>query len=281
MVNPSQKSFVERVSTGIDYLTCSYEPSAVDGALDELIDATIVSERSKGNFVKPWSGYGYSGLKVGQFHCGERPDGRCVMLSGELAHESWARFAATASNVSRLDIEVTGRCGRQPAAEIARLLRAARGFSPPTGRPRKVGLRREWPQGMTLYLGSRQSAVYMRIYDKGAESGDDYYAGCVRIEAELKKGASAFMAAYLLRSPDREQAVCVRLSQLLAGSGGGSQLLNDTRYQLILTDLQRSPRCLSDIATSLSWLTTQVSPTVKRLIDAGEKEKVLEALGLR
>lgn len=45
-------------------------------------------------------------------------------------------------------------------------------------------------QGVTLYMGSRQSDVYLRFYDKHLESKDPAFKGVQRLELEYKKDAA-------------------------------------------------------------------------------------------
>lgn len=54
--------------------------------------------------------------------------------------------------------------------------------------------------GATLYIGSRQSEAFLRIYDKGIESGEG--GDWIRVELELKASKAQFAAYTMANEPD-------------------------------------------------------------------------------
>jgi hypothetical protein len=62
--------------------------------------------------------------------------------------------------------------------------------------------------GQTLYLGSRQSEQFMRIYDKGRETGDG--SNWKRIELELKGSRAEMFAKETARRVEHETAQATR-----------------------------------------------------------------------
>lgn len=56
--------------------------------------------------------------------------------------------------------------------------------------------------GCTLYLGSRQSEAFLRIYDKGIESGEG--GNWLRVELELKSSKAQFAAYTMSNAPDEK-----------------------------------------------------------------------------
>lgn len=58
--------------------------------------------------------------------------------------------------------------------------------------------------GFTLYIGSRRSQTFTRIYDKAAESDLDFF--CTRVEVELKAEQAATQIALFINRPVSEWA---------------------------------------------------------------------------
>ena len=59
-------------------------------------------------------------------------------------------------------------------------------------------------KGRTVYVGARSSEVFLRVYDKGLETGDRYTMGdWVRIELELKGRKADSVASQLLENPEK------------------------------------------------------------------------------
>jgi len=136
----------------------------------------------------------------------------------------------------------------------------------------------EWKDntgGRTTYLGSRQSALYFRAYDKGAQSGDQNYDGCVRLELEVKNGLCRSVIESLL-SYDCIPAGVVGILTLFIQKRGGAPLTVNTRHTSLYEVSQRLP----DSLQSLTWLNKQVRPSVIKLIEMNLIEETLDALGL-
>ena len=75
------------------------------------------------------------------------------------------------------------------------------------GRPIGYSLLQTSEHSDTLYIGSRSSDAYGRLYDKGAESKAEAYAGCWRYEVEYKRKPALAKARALWSSPDTEAAI--------------------------------------------------------------------------
>lgn len=107
---------------------------------------------------------------------------------------------------SAIDIELQGEFDRI----TGKLLEYANNRKP---KPLKISMAGDWHngQGRTLYIGSRQSQVYLRIYEKGFETAHKLGAEVsrphwVRIEAEIKPQKDFKVTASTL-SPDECFAV--------------------------------------------------------------------------
>lgn len=112
-----------------------------------------------------------------------------------------------------------------------------------------------------------------RIYDKYAESKDDFYRSSVRYEVEMKGAYAKALADRLSQDHREQQNVAAHLQRFFANRG----------IDLGLTD----EHCLSlgapvngyNHARELRWLAAQVRPTVQRLVNCGMAHEVFQALG--
>lgn len=128
--------------------------------------------------------------------------------------------------------------------------------------------------GATFALGARTSDVYLRLYDWGVAHESSEPGCCWRYEAELK-GAVATRYGSLLHSGSTSDAAIAGLVYAL---------FTDRRCTMPeIADairLTKRPRKKTDLEGKLNWLSTQIRPSVRRLIEKGYIEAVIEALGL-
>jgi DNA relaxase NicK len=132
--------------------------------------------------------------------------------------------------------------------------------------------------GNTLYLGRRVSDVFMRVYDKHRESKLDHYKGCWRFEVQYNNRAAwTTMQALAEHNFDDEWLRDRVLSEFMKRGISGAGLKRGT----CAVPFRRDPRPASSSSSRLAWLKSQVRPTVDQLVQAGYREEVLVALGLR
>jgi len=292
-VSPGKTDTILEV--GIDYITATTTQRRTATSLDAfgsyLVDTQIVEgHKERGAKLR-----GYWGRAAGHAAYGRRQDGAYVRLSGALADEHWSQCLQLAENVSRLDLAVTYLPASGPTRELCNLIKQLR--KKYTGRwekaPVKVFSNLAGPEA--LALGSRQSNRFLRIYDKGRESGDAYFANSLRAEAELKSETAWSMAqrldsdenyrvqigAYLAKFISIK-GMCVpwsfKTSQASLAFAGQSTsfMINSGSWDQLL------PRTndLSHVLKATAWMAIQVRPSCARLVDAGFRQEVLEALGL-
>lgn len=267
----------------IDYLTTTWPLSISASPLPSV--ANIIdwarrksSARGARESVKPWAWQGYTGWSVGSFCFGERPDGTIVRVSSVLAHDYVTEGLPIGHNVSRLDICLDIWGVKDIDTVIALHKDEAITYrSSLHSRPFDVRLQETYGKGDTLYLGSRTSGVYLRIYNKAKEQeGNDYYDECIRYEAEIKDERARKVLDRYRDAGYRSISLTENLLGFLERRGihltsihGGSAVYIDA-----------SPRSRGDIDASLAWLRDQVSPTVRRLLKLGYRGDIIEALGL-
>jgi len=225
-----------------------------------------------------WAWQGYIGWQSGQLCWGERLDGFIVKVSGELAQHYWADGMPIGHNVSRLDVAVDVWWGEAPDAVIAshnvetldaRMLAKSR--------PWKVACVNGYGDGDTLYIGSRKSVEFIRIYNKEKESNDEpAYRGCTRYEVEYHDESAR---AIVFRSGARRGSsawLLGEVSGILHRRGVGA-LTSLLASEPISTPTRRAP---TPDEGKLNWLRTQVQPTVKSLLTRHDIGIILAALGL-
>ncbi len=134
--------------------------------------------------------------------------------------------------------------------------------------------------GETLYIGSRRSDQFGRLYDKAAEEANTALFGRKwRYEVEYKDRRAQNVMKALIEPEKR-----VPLPALIQNA---VWWWFDERNIPPLFDRAYNQRVafetsgkITDTSRQLTWLTKQVQPTVKRLLAQGEEDAVWAALGL-
>jgi DNA relaxase NicK len=199
--------------------------------------------------------------------------GYIVIAKGSVAQEVWRHFLPTARNVSRVDLQVTVKLEEQRKA-LAHL-----SYKNCRRHKLKSSVIRNSQGGSTLYLGSRNSDQFGRLYDKGAKNGE--VPGFVwRYEVELKRSYANEAIRKLLEFKERDGK---ELSKLISGyvyswwRKRGVQPVFSPESGGAIIEVSKTETTLE---RKLTWLRTQVSPTLRRLIEAGLGEVALDALDL-
>ena len=276
-------SEVAQVTIGADYLTTTWPNEIRDTVLQskrQVMDwAREKSElNGSGNWVKKWAWQGYEGYSCGPVCCGERADGCILRLSGIAAHYWLADGLTAGHNISRLDIAATVWGVFDQSSVIARHKSDTDEYRKTLQhKPYRVRLIDGVGDGDTLYIGSRESSLFVRIYDKErAPNSTPEYKGAMRYEAELKEefaqqaysrithggytvaGCRSVLGGILTRRGiDPVSAGCVQ-----------SSYFPDTKISG------------NDVERSIKWLSSQVKPTLQNLMRMGYEEEALKALGL-
>jgi len=243
--------------------------------LYELGEELVASEISCGNEVHKWQGLGYHGRYAGSASFGVGPQGVLVRASSGLASENWRRLAQWSTNVTRIDVQVTLLTRHGPDAYLQKRWAEARQNWLDHQHLKEPRLRSGVNGAETIELGSRTSERCGRIYDKGKETKLDHYRNCVRCEAEFKGKVAKAVTADILRKPDTSVSVI-------------PHVLGFFRKQRVFLDLAKHeptfvkgcPK-ISDRAKKLLYLQKSIRPLVLNLINGGDAQEVVEALGLR
>lgn len=271
--NKTRLASLKLVSAGVDYITATAPRTSQSEEFYALGESLIQAQARQGHEVRSWKASSYHGLQTDGVIRGVRADGHIIRLSSEVAFEHWRAVYALARNITRIDCQVTFQL---PKARVdfframeARALAARAG----RGRRRSVELRANNIKGDALYIGSRQSEVYARCYDKGRETKTLEAGLLVRQELEYKGDTALRVAARLAESPSAELE-SKRLVSSYMSRLGIETIRNDKPAAM-------SARGKSALKLpKLNWLESSVRPTVVRLVAAGRLTEVLDALGL-
>ena len=267
---------------GVDYLTTTW-PTAVNDTI--MISTSNVMDwaqrracaRGKGDWVKHWAWQGYVGYSCGPVQVGERLDGCILRLSGVAAHDWLTAGFPAGHNISRLDVALTVWGVTEQSTAIARHKdEAIEERNILHSRPFRVTLIDGNGDGDTLYLGSRTSEQFVRIYDKErSPNSEPTYKTALRYEVECKEGLARHVYERCIiggYSPGNCHAV---LTGLLARRGINPLGTRGVQPATIKpSDLRKS-----SVEDTLSWLETQVRPSVRRLMEQGYAREVVNALG--
>lgn len=260
-------------SAGVDYLTATAYRTSKHEPFDELGRELLREQERAGHEVKTWRSSGYHGLQSEGVIRGLRYDTHIIKLSSDMAHSHWREVAALASNVSRLDVEITFELEDARPDIFTSNHALALSHKLGRGRRRNVTLIQSTVDGDSIYLGKRSSETYGRMYDKGREQKSAPAGKLIRQELEFKGDTAKRITSELTQSQLAELECHRIVSDYMRASGLQTTWYDGKRAMAARESRAAKPR-------SFRWLETSCRPSVVRLCDAGRLDEVLDALGL-
>jgi Replication initiation factor len=250
-----------------------------------LHDLDKMCARAAGEVYASWQGparkkvLGYDGVAYGEkLFFGEGSNGVLLQASG-LAAQVVAEYNVISDGVPRLDVQATCWFAPDTRCAFAVLADTRAALSTWKYKPWKVTHYRTDGGGETVYIGSRgKDTKFLRIYDKGAESGEEAYAGAWRFEAELTDTYAAQAYAELLYAGTNGDTVSGIVSGYCAQRGVRLPVLSAAPQM----PYSRVPRDEAAEERRKRWLSEQVKPSIqKAMAEYGwTREEVRELLGL-
>lgn len=238
--------------------------------------ATILSEALEGGQrVSTWRWKGYEGWSLPGASWGRREMDDIGVVKGELANDYWYVLSGYARNVSRMDLAVT--LPFSPASpnfahnQWLKIQEAKETQS--VGR--KYTYIRNLDGGTTLYVGSRTSDEFGRLYDKASQQSSGPEGSVWRWEVELKR-QRAKQAVRDLRNHAKPSIIISQFVRQWFEARMVNAPWKDQDGQL---NMERSAR-INSLETTLEWLRSQVKPAIFRLIREGHHKQVVDALQL-
>lgn len=237
--------------------------------VEDLVGALAGSVAVPGKGLQGWSQsvqvFDGEGFKIGQVYWGgDRVDVHVVSTSG-VAHDT--RQKVTGLHQARTSRVDTRTDTLTPYEDLEAMLRAAAG--------QKATLRSVHSEkagkstGRTLYVGSPQSQVQVRLYEKHLESPGQYVEGTNRVEVQLRP---ASRAKGMVSEWSPVETFCATELTRRVARGLGQEVAHPSTMQ--------KHRGTPDLERTLEYMARQYGPGVDRWLQAtgGEVGTVLDYL---
>ncbi|MCI0561596.1 MAG: replication initiation factor domain-containing protein [Nitrososphaera sp.] len=264
----------EQVS--VDWLTCTTHNRSI--GLQWFDIWRKIMEKNGAEFARSWSWKGYDGGSTEGARWGVGAAGWILIVSGNRAQEVWKNLRPAETRVTRLDLAVTIEL---EAREVG-LARAHYNAIGDEERQRKYSFVENSKGGQTLYVGSRSSDHYGRMYDKGAEQKDA--AGWrYRYEIVLKKPYATKMLKRLLEKSETKNGYIETMTDAKAfvwdwfdARQVTPVFLRSSADKIVL----ETDYTVTTEERTLQWIQRSVSPAIQKLLRGGRREDVINILRL-
>jgi len=256
-------------STSVDFLTVTTKTGQTSASMLQWLVRRLTSRDQLFTQADRWRFMGFVGNQRDQVRYGIRGDEAMVMCHGGASAELWRELAGLCDNCTRIDLQVTVElpARNKEVASVAYERVLDRGKT-------KGSLISSSDGGYTCYVGSRHSRFFGRLYDKGAQQGQE--PGWIwRYEVEVKKPASKELLARLANITRAEREMAAFVYGWFTEHGIIPQFVPANGY----TAIQVGRSEPSD-DKSLLWLAKSVKPVLARLISNGRMVEAYEAMGL-
>lgn len=270
----------EVIEAGIDYFACTLRKGASNAAswAGACRDAIYLLSQH-GNTIRPGTFRGFDGFWCGGAFTGTREADEYIHVPGSWAARLWPQIHRDDAHYSRLDLQATVRFGAEDngygrdayAIAVQHNLQRAR------AQQRRISAWEDADGGYTLYIGSRSSNHYCRLYNKAAASTDEMYERCWRFEVELHNESATKAAQYIYGgSKSQPRAAASTVWQYYRDRGIEPPYTRESEENAVLPIA--APQ--TELERKLKWLRTQVAPTVRVLLEHTPGDIVLAALGI-
>lgn len=259
------------VSTGLDWFGFSWamKNDAIIGGCLEKLQTKCVSD---GYARKHWGANGYKGWTTGALSLGYRTEGGYCEARSVMALPCFLALQGTPGiRAARLDLQVTVEISADDARlheKIATQLAVAQANGV-AGAPEFAPAYGEDKAGWTQYLGAAGSDKRGRVYDKGQEQHCGIAGRYWRFEYQLRRryAKAAYRRICGVAQPVRACAAAVQI--WLAAIGVCLDIGDGVGTGIVVGRRERS----SDEKT-FDWLESQVAPSVFRLLETQQRERV-------
>jgi hypothetical protein len=174
------------VSAGIDYLTLTTTSPATKSRMQSLFQAIASEDRAMGYKLVKGGAFGFYGQRTRHALLADKEDRAIMQVSGQQAQRSF-KLMRPGDNCTRLDIQVTMQVTPGTVNQVLERLCAEVRSAPAIRGIRPKCKASVGDHGTeTVYIGKRQSDIFIRCYDKFEESGKEEYRDTVRLEVEIK-----------------------------------------------------------------------------------------------
>lgn len=266
------------LSSGVDYLRLTVDET--EKGFDECFNIwrnCQAAERELGHTVERFGFEGFSGHMVGSFFYGLRGGELMCQVSGNMSNLVMEKMRGFdfEGNITRLDAEATAHRETAKAKNLEQLRNTIkRGFAASKkGAPKTLEIRENSKGQDTLYVGSRDSGSFIRVYNATARHSQLYGSGAWRYEVQYNKETAKSAFRFLKHSAQLTSAC----KQLVVGKLQRAGLKEPWHKGIPPMEAMRVSKKTDDEGR-LMWLKSQVAPTVKGLVDRGHAFKALQAV---
>lgn len=268
------------IEVGVDWITLTI-PREHPQSSDMYHEAQNIIERLEyeGNEATIGTRMGFDGVSIGNNFVGSREDRYCVQFTSNNAQRYWRDVYRIGVHVSRIDVQCTVHYTDNTDEFGVYLYETSKNAAAtPKGKPKwTVTTFKGNNGGCTVYLGSKDSEHFIRIYDKGAESAKQEYANAWRYEVVLKNDYATEAAHTLfLAQYDAHERILAFISAYLKKRS----ILSDWEGIDSKAVLYTITKARTDRDTALWWLENQVLPALDKAKKLGYYGDCLRALGI-
>lgn len=239
----------------------------------EAFRAVATMEQKRGHEWKQARFFGYEGEQCGHVMWGKRHDGALVRLTSSLAHDEAMLFSPDAAHCTRIDLQVTAELTSEHPLFLEKTYASAKTAPATEGRHPKYTLIADTEGGSTLYVGSRSSMRFGRVYDKGIEQASEKKGKLYRWELEIKDVLADQAVAMLVGSADVQRSILAVVGDFFTARGVPvlwTVPRSDEKFSI--------PRLVQEDAGTLKWFNGPVATAVARLMETIGPEQTLRAL---
>lgn len=196
-----------------------------------------------------------------------------IVIASSSSADIWKKLVGSKARVTRIDLAVT----QSLLIEIEEVPRRYyEALSENDIAIRNYSLIQNKKKGQTLYVGSRRSEKFGRLYDKGAESGQALPGFRYRWEVEYKKPSSDELARALSAVKEREAETITAMVFEFFDQRGVPPLFPKSGHVVSLSTQAR----VTSLDRKLNWIRSQVRPSIGEIIMAGRTRELFEAFGI-
>lgn len=258
----------------VDYTSTVLVDATPRPSVTTLLNHQLSTEVARGNVPRDFSLHGYTGQRIGGLQVARQAERLWVSCIGATAQEYGVGWLMLAHHATRIDLALTARF-YPPLKDLA-LTQFKRNFAITDGKSKnKYSYVCGNDGGQTLYCGSRKSPMFGRLYDSGIKERTAPAGTVWRWELETKAKRSEQLRRVLLSSGPSSTIIAGLVLEWFTRHGVNVPHVADARRLDALPKREQG-----NVWDTLEWFSQQVEPSVRRLIAAGHRERILVALGL-
>lgn len=260
----------------VDWITVTTRDSAVGYGWQEIYQNQRAKAEAEKLLIKEkrWKIMSYEGAGyAGSIRVGYSAQLGWIVIASSSSAEIWHKLIGAKSKVTRIDLAVT----QSLLIEIEEVPR--RYYEALDERDkvkRNYSLIQNTKMGQTLYVGSRRSEKFGRLYDKGVESGQALPGFRYRWEVEYKKPSSDELARALGAVRDRQAEVITAMVYEFFHLRGIPPLFPKSGHAVGLEARTR----VTSLDRKLHWIRSQVRPSIGEIVMAGRSRDLFQAFGI-